>query len=146
MRNNIDILDGFQGESDNKADFRKGFTLIEVMIAMSIIAIVAVSVLSLHSQSIMMTTETQFQATAPMLAQKRMSEIETAYEDNQGEDSGSFGETFVGYTWHSLVEDVESENLESVADDLKKITVTVYLGEEDFEYTLTAYKLLYKKS
>ncbi|MCP4672505.1 MAG: prepilin-type N-terminal cleavage/methylation domain-containing protein [Desulfobacula sp.] len=123
----------------------QGFTLIEVMVAISFISIVMVSVFTLQSQTVLMTTETQFQATAPLLAQRRMSEIETAYSDNHEENTGSFGEEFEGYTWHSIVEEVESETLEGVADDLKKISVTVYLGSEEYEYHLTTYRLVYEQ-
>lgn len=146
MKSDRVIFYSLKRTCSGNSDAFDGFTLIEVMIAMTIISIVAVSVFTLHSQNVLMTTETQFQAVAPMLAQKRMSEIETALSDNEGENSGSFGEAFESYSWHSIVEDVSSETLESVADDLKKITVTVYLGEQEFEYTLTAYKLLYKEN
>ena len=145
MKSDRTTYTGLQRVSLYKADAYQGFTLIEVMVAMIVISIVVISVFTLHSQNVLMTAETQFQAVAPMLAQKRMSEIETAFDDNQGEDSGDFGEAFENYSWHSIVEDVASESLESVADDLKKITVTVYLGEQEFEYTLLAYKLLYRK-
>lgn len=145
MKSDGTVYIGWQHASMDKADALKGFTLIEVMVAMTVISIVVISVFTLHSQNVLITAETQFHAVAPMLAQKRMSEIETAFDDNQEEDSGNFGEAFENYSWHSIVEDVTSESLESVADDLKKITVTVYLGEQEFEYTLSAYKLLYKE-
>jgi len=123
---------------------RSGFTLLEVTVAMAIIAIVLVSVFTLQAQTARMTFETQFQAAAPLLAQRKMAEIETSLSEQSGEDSGNFGEEFPGYSWNSSIEDTESETLGSIANDMKKITVTINRNDDEQVVTFTAYRLARK--
>lgn len=122
-------------------DACSGFTLLEVMIAMSIIAIVLVSVFTMQAQTARMSFETQFQTTAPLLAQRKMAEIETSLSEQSGEGSGNFGEEFPAYSWHSSVEEIESETLGSIAKDMKKIDVTISLNNEEQTVTFTTYRL-----
>ena len=55
----------------------RGFTLLEVMAALAIIAIVLVSVYKLHAQTISMNQAARFYVTASLLAQSKISEFET---------------------------------------------------------------------
>ena len=55
-----------------------GFTLLEVMIAMAILAITLVALYQSQSQSISMATDSRFLTTASLLAQTRMAEIDAA--------------------------------------------------------------------
>jgi general secretion pathway protein I len=119
----------------------QGFTLLEVMVAMSIIAIVLVSVFTMQAQTASMSTETQFQATAPLLAQQKMTEMATSLSEQPEEASGDFGEEFIAYRWQSSVEAVESENFGAVSKDIKKISVTISLNEGEQAVTFTAYRL-----
>ncbi|CAB1068122.1 hypothetical protein D1AOALGA4SA_240 [Olavius algarvensis Delta 1 endosymbiont] len=116
-----------------------GFTLLEVLIAMAIMAVVLVSVYRLHSQTLTMTTTNRFYTQAPLLAQSKMAQLEAASSDLVSGDSGDFGDNFPGYAWSVSTEDVSSEALGEAADDLKRIDVTVSLNE--FEYTVRLYRL-----
>ena len=61
-----------------------GFTLMEVMIAMTILAIALVTIFQSQSQSISMSSDSRFMTTASLLAQSKMVELETtATLDNQ---------------------------------------------------------------
>ena len=55
---------------------KAGFTLLEVMVAMSILAMALVAVFHMQSQSISMAGESRFLTTASLLAQSKMAEIE----------------------------------------------------------------------
>ena len=79
---------------------QKGFTLLEVMVALSIIAIVLVSVYKMHAQTVSMNNEVRFYATAPMLAQIKIAEIESENLKDIGDDSGDFGDEFPDYRWN----------------------------------------------
>jgi general secretion pathway protein I len=119
-----------------------GFTLLEVMVALSIIAIVLVSVYRMHAQTISMNNETRFYATAPMLAQFKMAEIESESLEDMGDDSGDFGDKFPDYRWNIVVDDVESSALENMAKHLKKIDLVISLNNDEFSYSLRSYKYL----
>ena len=131
----------FQPETPNP-QAKAGFTLLEIMAAISIIAIVLVTVYRLHAQTLSMNYSAKFYATAPMLAQKKIVETESQTQEGFTDDSGDFGEEFPGYRWQVAVEDVESEALGSVAENLKKIDVLITLNNDEFAYRLRTYKFL----
>ena len=121
-----------------QSDF--GFTLLEIMVAVSIIAIVLVSIYKMQAQTISMNYEARFYATAPLLAQFKMTEQETKSLEDLTSDSGNFDDDFPGYSWSMAVDDVESEALGDTAKDLKKIDVTIFLNNDKFTYSLRKYR------
>ena len=76
-----------------------GFTLLEVMVAMAIIAIALTAVFGSQSQSLTLASEAKFSTTAAFLAQSKMAEIEAQKPEDLTSDSGDFGEDFPGYLW-----------------------------------------------
>jgi len=129
-----------KGPATGDKQLVSGFTLLEVLIAMAIMAVVLVSVYRLHSQTLTMTTANRFYSQAPLLAQSKMSQLEAASSDLVSGDSGDFGDKFPGYAWSVATEDVSFEALGEAAEDLKRIDVTVSLNE--FEYTVRLYRLM----
>ena len=117
-----------------------GFTLLEVMVAMAILAIVLVSVYRMHSQTLAMNTAARFYTQAPLLAQKKMAEVTTTTSQIFASDSGDFTEDFPGYSWQVSATDVSSESLGEVADDFKRIDVTVAYLNNQFSYRLSTYR------
>jgi general secretion pathway protein I len=120
-----------------QSDF--GFTLLEIMVAISIIGIVLVSVYKMHAQTISMNYEARFYTTAPLLAQLKMADLETKLLEEQTNDSGDFGDEFPGYRWNVVIDDVESEALGDTAEDLKEINVFVSFNNDEFTYSLRTY-------
>lgn len=121
---------------------RQGFTLLEIMAALSIIAIVLVSVYKLHAQSIAMNNSDRFYTTAPFLAQRLITEIETAAPLSVSQSTGGFGDEYPGYEWEILREDFNSENLGEAAQGLKKIDVAIFFNEKEQIYRLRFYAYL----
>ena len=117
-----------------------GFTLLEIMVATSIIAIVLVSVYRMHAQTIGMNFISRFHTTAPMLAKKVLTEIETQPVDELGDDSGDFATEFSGYKWRVSVKEVEFEALGEITKDLRQIEVTITLNEDEDVYRIRLYK------
>ncbi len=121
---------------------KAGFTLLEIMVAISIMAIVLVTVFRMHAQTLSMTYSARFYATSPLLAQKKMVEIESKGQQDMTDDSGDFGDEFPGYRWRVAVEDVESKALGGIAENLKKIDILVTLNNDEFTYSVRTYKFL----
>jgi len=119
-----------------------GFTLIEVMVAMAIMAIVLVSVYRMHSQTLSMNAANRFYTQAPMLAQSKLAQLEINSSEIIAGDAGDFGEKFPGYNWNVSVEDVSVEALGEVSNDLKQIDLTVSLNNNEYSYNVRTYRLM----
>ena len=117
-----------------------GFTLLEVMVAMAIMAIVLVSVYRMHSQTLAMNTANRFYTQSPLLAQGKLTQLATGPSEIIAGDSGDFGEKFPGYSWSVAVEEVSSEALGEVANDLKRVDLTVSYNE--YVYSVRTYRLM----
>jgi len=125
-----------------KNDKCSGFTLLEVMVAIAIIAIALTAVLGSQSQSLSLASEAKFSTTAAFLAQGKMAEIEAEKVEDLASDSGDFGEDFPGYGWELSVNDVTFDEPEGVSDHLKQIDLTVSWEDHDeYEYRLRLYRL-----
>ena len=128
--------------SDQQPAANNGFTLIEVMVAMAILAIVMVSVYRMHSQTLTMNTANRFYTQAPMLAQGKLAQLETGTSGIIAGDSGDFGEKFPGYSWNISVEEVAIEALGQVANDFKQIDLTVSFNNNEYVYNVRTYRLI----
>jgi len=127
-------------KTDKSLILRSGFSLLEILVAISIIAIVFLSIFKMHKQTISMIQAAKFYTLAPLLAQNKIEELElkTAYESIY--DSGLFGDNYPGYRYNISIDDAESEFLGYAAGELKKIDVTVFTDIEEFSYSLRAYR------
>lgn len=118
----------------------RGFTLLEILVAMSVITFALIAIFRLYSQTISMNHLLSFNTTAPFLAQKKMAEQTSLPGEELSDDAGDFGEKFPGYAWAVSVEDVVSEVLET--QDLKKIDVRVSMNGNEHTYFLRRYRFL----
>ena len=133
------IIQNRESRIENRAC---GFTLLEVMVAMAIMAIVLVSVYRMHSQTLSMNTANRFYTQAPMLAQSKLAQLESSSAELISGDSGDFGEKFPGYSWNVAVEDVDVEALGEVSNDLKRIDLTVSLNNNEYTFNVRTYRLM----
>jgi general secretion pathway protein I len=115
----------------------KGFTLLEVMIAVALIAVALVTLLGSQSQSVSFANSAKFETMAALLAQGKMSEITIKDADSLSSDSGDFGDDYPGYAWEAKVSDVSIEGVEAISDYLKQIDLTVTWGV--FSYNIRLY-------
>ncbi len=121
-----------------------GFTLLEIMVAISIIAIVLIAIFKMHSQTINLNLATRFYSTAPLLAQNKIAELETTSLNDQMAESGNFGDDFPNYSWGVSMDNIESEILGAVSESLKKIEVTISYNNDELIYSFRTYKLLHE--
>lgn len=113
----------------------KGFTLMEIMVAMAILAIALVSVFQLQSQTISMAVDSRFMTTAALLAQSKMVDMETASDLSNKTDAGVFGPDYPQYTWRTVVSDTQLPRFKKI-----EVTVTNTLFLRRGTYTLILYK------
>jgi general secretion pathway protein I len=113
----------------------KGFTLMEVMIAMAILAIALVSIFQLQSQSISMATDSRFMTTAALLAQSKMVEVEARPSLSSQSESGDFGTDYPQYTWQLQIGDTQFPQFKKI-----EVTVTNKLFINRGTYKLVLYK------
>ena len=130
---------GIQHSESSIRNLAPGFTLLEVLIAMAIMAIVLVGVYRMQSQTLTMTAASRFYTEAPLLAQDKLSQLEANPSDLIPGDSGDFGEQFPGYSWKVSTEGVSSEILGEAAGDLKRVDLTVSLNGNEYEYSVRTY-------
>ncbi len=97
-----------------------GFTLIEVMIAIAIIAIGIFGVMSLVITVMKGNTLSKRVTTATTIAQEKLEDFKIMDYDNAVDDSGTDTAYNIDYYWKSDVQD------DTPATDTKTITVDVY--------------------
>ncbi len=121
----------------------KGFTLLEVMVSLSIIAIALTAMLWSQSQSVSLAGDAKFNTTAAFLARSKMAELETEEPENLSPGSGDFGENFPDYTWEVTLKEVPLDLPFHVSDDLKRIDLRVSWGEvNSYQYRLRLYRFV----
>jgi general secretion pathway protein I len=119
-----------------------GFTLLEVMIAVTIIAIVLVAVFGSQSQSLSLANDAKFNTTAALLAQRKMAEVEIGNSLDLSSTSGDFGEDFPEYQWELNVSDVPLPGTGEM-EYLKQVDLIIRWGNEDrFQYGLRLYRFV----
>ena len=109
--------------TSNRTD--RGFTLLEVMVALAIIATALVTLLGSHLMSLNLAQKHKEQTLAAMLARQKMEENLTVPFDSLVTDSGDFGPAHPEYKW-------ELEVAEADIDNLKKVRILVRLPGSEF--------------
>ena len=141
-------------EPVSKVDFqdglsRAGFTLIEVMVAMAIIATVMVSLFRMQSGTITLAGADQFQTAARFLAARALATIELSIDDPPVK--GAFDNAFQGYAWTCEVTDVgfSASDIMPDSDDgtglLKKIDLTITRTLGNRSYHVQTYRYVPEK-
>jgi general secretion pathway protein I len=124
-----------------------GFTLLEVTVAMAIIAIALTAMLSSQSQSLSLANEAKFSTTATLLAQSKMAEFETLKPEDLVSASGDFGEDFPNYYWEMKVSDVTIPGAEESSEYLKQLDLRISWGQVDqYQYHLRLFRFFPKTS
>jgi general secretion pathway protein I len=120
-----------------------GFTLLEVMIALAIIAITLVTLLASQSQSLSLASEAKLNTMAALLAQSKMAEIEAENPEDLASDSGDFGEDFPNYHWNLTVSNPGFSGAEQALEYLKQIDLVISWDEQDqYQYRLRLYRFV----
>ncbi len=112
---------------------KKGFTILEVVVAMMIFAIAVSSMISSMGQGAVLTYESKELITAVYLSEERIFEIERklekdGYPEDDHEEKGEFkGDAYERYRWIERVKKVE------IPDDIATMTQLLMGGSEETE-------------
>ena len=110
----------------------KGFTLLEVMVALSILAFTFLVLLQTDSLNASRTLHTEKLLGAVRLAESRMEELFSVGSENLVSDEGEQEDG--SYSWERVVSDTEYEGLKEV-----RLTVRWSEGNREEEYFVLAY-------
>lgn len=104
----------------------RGFTLLEVMVAIAILGIAMLGLLGLHHQSLQSVIRAQDTTRAAMLAQAVMTQAELErFPDpgtTRGDFSGLFQEPYPNFRWERTVQ------ASGDFPDIRKVRVVVHFG------------------
>jgi general secretion pathway protein I len=103
-----------------------GFTLLEVMIALAVVAIAMLALLALHHQDLQSIIRAGDMSRAAMLAQTMMTQAEMAGLPPVATTSGNFQSLYPGqyknFKWRRIVEN------SATFPDIRKVTIDVLYG------------------
>lgn len=119
----------------------QAFTLLEVMIAISILAVSFAALYGSQSRSLSYAAESIFNTHAPLLASMKLAELKAEDEEIIDGD-GDFGDDYLGYSWTIETEEASFDDSELLADlsiPIQKITMTISWTEASFSYTSVSY-------
>jgi general secretion pathway protein I len=121
-----------------------GFTLMEVMVALSVVAIALMAIYRMHTQTLFMDARGRFDTVATLLMGQKLADIDALEPEDLSDDSGDFGDATPGYAWQIQTESISSDQLKEDGPTLKRITVTISRDGEASVFKLDTYRLLYE--
>jgi general secretion pathway protein I len=115
-----------------------GFTLLEVMVALAIIAGSLVVILHSHFLSVNLANRAIGESLASLLAKEKMEETVKEGFPEEGEEEGVFKE-HSHFRWRRTVE--QAELFEKEIDGLRRIVVTIFWfdGRDEHEFEVVNY-------
>lgn len=123
----------------------KAFTLLEVMISISIIALVLTSLFRMQSSTIGLASAGKFNSIAPELARQLIVKIEHDLT-NWSEFEGDFGETFPGFKWTCEISDAFFEGLNFISEEnykrFKKIDIEITALSQKKSYKVSTWRFV----
>ena len=112
----------------------RGLTLLEMLVAMAILAIGIVGVLRVFSSSIVTSKAAESYSLAAGLAHQTATELERRPSLDPGTMSGEFASAEPGYTWEAEIGSAESSGLQRV-----RITVFWKAGNRRRHFDMVTY-------
>lgn len=117
----------------------------EVMISISIIALVLTSLFRMQSSTIELATAGKFNSLAPALAQQLLVKIEQD-PANWSESEGEFTETFPGLAWSCKISDLFFEELDFITEEnnnrFKKIEIEIIDTSRQKSYKIMTWRFI----
>lgn len=120
-----------------------GFTLLEVMVALAVVAISLLGIYRMHSQTLFMDARGRFDTIATMLARQKLADLDTMDLADFSGDSGDFGDDHPGYRWQIQSETLPSDETKDEGPNLVRFTLTIS-DQTDTQFTMDTYRIVYE--
>jgi prepilin-type N-terminal cleavage/methylation domain-containing protein len=118
----------------------EGFTLLEIVISLGLIAVALLVVFHLQAQNLDLQSEAQFMTIAKGLLQERMSQIASREALSEGTSTGELGEDFPDFTYREEISEVRD------LENLFKVKVGIILERENARKDLWLETHLYREN
>jgi prepilin-type N-terminal cleavage/methylation domain-containing protein len=123
----------------NRKRKNHGFTLLEIVICLGLIALALMAAFHLQAQNLDLQSEAQFMTTATCLLQERISQLQAAEKIDEGTNSGDFGKDYPDYAYKQEVSKVPD------TETLYKVRVTVIRERDKASKDLWRETYLYRQ-
>ena len=125
-----------------------GFTLLEILVSLSIIAIVLISLFRMQSSNINLINSEKFYSIAPYLAQKKIADIESKLlfsNESDANISGDFKEDFPKYKWEYNISNFIFPDTDIIskqqAENFKKINIEISY-QDKYLFKISTWKFI----
>lgn len=119
---------------------RRGFTLLEVMVAVAIVAIALSAVYKLYTQAFNMNQSARFYTSATLLAETKLAELAIQAPRDLGSDAGAFEDDFSGFNWQVTVTEVEAEAFTLSEQSLRQIDIVITHEQQGESFSLRTFR------
>ncbi len=134
-------MDRYLTHRGHRCHHSTGFTLLEVMVALAVLAIALTSVYKLQGQTMLMSAKARFLIIAPQLAQAKLADVEGEGFKDLGDGSGDFGQDHPNYQWSISIEDIPTELITEDVYHLAHININITHNDGN-SYQLRTYRFL----
>ena len=121
-----------------------GFTLVEVLVALAVVAIALLAIYRMYGQTLFMDERGRFDTVATLLARQKLADVDAGDIAELTSDSGDFGSDHPGYHWQIQSETVTSDLIRDDGPTLKRIALTISRDGDALTFTLTTYRHFYE--
>lgn len=113
----------------------RGFTLLEVAVALFLIATTLLAVFRLQAQNLDLQSEADFITVARQLAQDRLARIQAESGFSEGIETGDFGKDHEGFSYQTEVRELSGK------EGLYRVKVSVFQRQEPYikDYSAETY-------
>lgn len=118
-----------------------GFTLLEILIALSVLAIALTAIWKLHSQTLSMHETIRFHTLAPFLAQQKLAELEMQPELQQVSHQGDFGPDYPAYLWKLTLDSVQSGEWKKMNTEFHRLDLVITDSRAGLDYPVRTYRV-----
>jgi len=122
-----------------KKSSNEGFTLLEIVISLGLIAVALLAVFHLQAQNLDLQSEAQFMTLAKCLIQDRISQIACRERLSEGTDTGDMGEDFPDFTYQEEISEVPD------VENVYKVRVGIILEREKSRKDLWLETFVYRE-